>query len=207
MKKILLILSVILMNGTLALEKEGSKSKDQEIAELEEACTSVALPSILGLFPPEMHARIQDDVESALATVDKKHIKTIIDVLAQVVAKMHGEQAGFSIIPDTIKWQILGIDRDLSEAEQNLGEERDEQFSEKSVVLPAKSQAPISKSIHSNSSIEEQSVQKHTATSQVVSHNSAANKDHVQQPINPKTTSTSKRKIATRTQVEAQRNR
>lgn len=191
--------------------EQTTKSKDQEIAALKEACTDVALPSILGLFPQEIHANIKEDIESALNEVNKTHIKTIIDVLAQIVTKMHQQQMGLNIIPDVIKWLIIGIDRDLSgedEVVQNPEEEHNaEQFAAKSVHLPAKSQAPISKPIHSKSPTEKQSVQKHTATSQAVSHNSAANKDHAQQPINPKTTSTSKRKIATRTQGEVQSNR
>lgn len=191
-------------------EEQTTKSKDQEIAALKEACTDVALPSILGLFPQEIHAHIKEDIESALNEVNKTHIKTIIDVLTQIVTKMHQQQMGLNIIPDVIKWLIIGIDRDLSgedEVVQNPEEEHNaEQFAEKSVHLPAKSsQAPIAKPIHSKSSTEKQSVQKQNAAHQVVP--PAAKKVTNQQPSNPKTASTSKRKIATRTQGEVQSNR
>lgn len=212
MKKII-ILSLILMSNCFGASKEEqtTKSKDQEIAALKEACTDVALPSILSLFPPDIHANIKEDIESALNEVNKTHIKTIIDVLTQIITKMHQQQMGLNIIPDVIKWLIIGIDRDLSGEDEvvQMPEEAHnaEQFAAKSVHLPAKSQAPIAKPIHSKSPAEKSNTQKQIAAPQTVPNTNAAKKVINQQPINPKTTPTSKRKVATRTQGEAQSNR
>lgn len=92
----------------------GKQNKDPEIVALEDAFVEVALSAIRDLFPQEIHEQISPDIAAALKMADKKHIPQIIEVLTQIIEKVENLQMGLNIIPDVIKWLIIGIDKDLS---------------------------------------------------------------------------------------------
>ena len=117
MKKILFVTlilgSCVFGADTKSPQINANDKKDQRIAELEQAFADVAFRDILNMFPPELQPYIKDDVESALKIVNKKNIPEIIEVLNQVLSKLHQGQMGLNIIPDVIKWLIIGVDKEI----------------------------------------------------------------------------------------------